>query len=215
MGLVLKAVLRFFRFWRSVKLRLEVARVGKSLRAIGPIYVSGGENIQIGNHCFLGRHIVLDGREGPIVIGDGSEIRDGARIYSKNIQLGQHVTLGENAYLVGEISIASKAWISRGCDIAGKVTIESAILGPRVSCVGGADHARDAMTGKITMSSNRDRDGMIRISEGSWIGQGAIILKGVTIGENAIVGAGAVVTKNIEPNTTCAGNPAKELRGKR
>jgi acetyltransferase-like isoleucine patch superfamily enzyme len=35
-----------------------------------------------------------------------------------------------------------------------------------------------------------------------------VILKGVTIGENSVVAAGAVVTKNVEPNTVVAGNPA-------
>ena len=38
-----------------------------------------------------------------------------------------------------------------------------------------------------------------------WIGAGATILPGVTVGENAIVGAGAVVTKDVEPNTVVGG----------
>ncbi|WP_367757369.1 DapH/DapD/GlmU-related protein [Flavobacterium sp. WC2430] len=48
----------------------------------------------------------------------------------------------------------------------------------------------------------------IKICAGSWIGAKSIILKGVTIGEGAIVGAGSVVTKNVEPYTVVAGNPA-------
>lgn len=46
----------------------------------------------------------------------------------------------------------------------------------------------------------------------AWIGAGAIILPGVTVGENAIVAAGAVVTKNVPDNTIVAGVPAKILR---
>lgn len=46
----------------------------------------------------------------------------------------------------------------------------------------------------------------------AWIGAGAIILPGVTVGENAIVAAGAVVTKDIPDNTIVAGVPAKILR---
>ena len=46
----------------------------------------------------------------------------------------------------------------------------------------------------------------------AWIGAGAIILPGVTVGENAIVAAGAVVTKDVPNNAIVAGVPAKVLR---
>lgn len=46
----------------------------------------------------------------------------------------------------------------------------------------------------------------------AWIGAGAIILPGVTVGENAIIAAGAVVTKDVPDNTVVAGVPAKILR---
>jgi len=41
-----------------------------------------------------------------------------------------------------------------------------------------------------------------------WIGDSAIICKGVRIGKNSIIGAGAVVTKDVPPNSVFAGNPA-------
>ena len=44
------------------------------------------------------------------------------------------------------------------------------------------------------------------------IGTGAVILGGITIGEGALVGAGAVVTRNVDPFTVVAGNPARVLR---
>ena len=46
----------------------------------------------------------------------------------------------------------------------------------------------------------------------AWIGAGAIILPGVTVGENAIIAAGAVVTKDVSDNTVVAGVPARILR---
>lgn len=46
----------------------------------------------------------------------------------------------------------------------------------------------------------------------AWIGAGAMILPGVTVGENAIVAAGAVVTKDVPDNTVVAGVPAKIIR---
>ena len=53
----------------------------------------------------------------------------------------------------------------------------------------------------------------VHIGRRAWIGAGAAILPGVTVGENAVVGAGSVVTHDVEPNTIVAGNPAKLIRG--
>jgi maltose O-acetyltransferase len=52
----------------------------------------------------------------------------------------------------------------------------------------------------------------IIIEDGVWLGGGAIILPGVTIGRNAVVGAGAVVPRSVPANTVVAGNPAKVIR---
>ena len=52
----------------------------------------------------------------------------------------------------------------------------------------------------------------IAIHRNAWIGAGAIILPGVTIGENSIVGAGAIVTKDVPDNMIVAGTPAKIIR---
>ena len=45
-----------------------------------------------------------------------------------------------------------------------------------------------------------------------WIGDSAIVCKGVTIGENSIIGAGSVVTKDVPKNSVYAGNPAKLVK---
>ncbi|MCR5205013.1 MAG: acyltransferase [Lachnospiraceae bacterium] len=52
----------------------------------------------------------------------------------------------------------------------------------------------------------------IVIEDDVWIGFGASILKGVTIGRGAIVGAKSVVTHDVEPFTVVAGNPAKIVK---
>ncbi len=52
----------------------------------------------------------------------------------------------------------------------------------------------------------------IILRKNAWIGAGAIILAGVTVGENAIVGAGAVVTKDVPPETIVGGTPATFIR---
>ena len=50
------------------------------------------------------------------------------------------------------------------------------------------------------------------VKKGASIGSNATILCGITIGENALIGAGAVVTKDVSPNTTVAGNPARVIK---
>ena len=52
----------------------------------------------------------------------------------------------------------------------------------------------------------------VTVSHDVWIGHGAILLPGVTVGLGAVVGAGAVVTKDVEPYTIVVGVPARPLR---
>ena len=52
----------------------------------------------------------------------------------------------------------------------------------------------------------------IRIEDHVWVGQDAVILKGVTIGKGAVVGAFSVVTRDVEPWTVVAGNPARVVK---
>jgi acetyltransferase-like isoleucine patch superfamily enzyme len=55
-------------------------------------------------------------------------------------------------------------------------------------------------------------DAPVRIEDDVWIGAGAIVLSGVTIGRGSVVAAGAVVTHDVEPMTVVAGVPAKQIR---
>ena len=52
----------------------------------------------------------------------------------------------------------------------------------------------------------------VRIADNVWIGAGAIVLPGVTIGENSVIGAGSVVTRDIPANTVAVGNPCRVMR---
>lgn len=56
------------------------------------------------------------------------------------------------------------------------------------------------------------RESRIVIEDDVWIGANVTILPGVRVGECSVIGAGSVVTKNIEPYTIVAGNPARILR---
>jgi acetyltransferase-like isoleucine patch superfamily enzyme len=52
----------------------------------------------------------------------------------------------------------------------------------------------------------------VRIGRASWIGFDTCVLPGITVGEGAIVGARSVVTRDVEPFTIVAGNPARFVR---
>jgi len=52
----------------------------------------------------------------------------------------------------------------------------------------------------------------VHLERNVWVGDGAMICKGVTLGENSIVGAGSVVVNSVPPNTIAAGNPARVVK---
>ena len=52
----------------------------------------------------------------------------------------------------------------------------------------------------------------VRIEDKVWIGAGATIMPGVTVGRNAVIAGGAVVTKDVPENAIVGGNPAKVIR---
>ena len=52
----------------------------------------------------------------------------------------------------------------------------------------------------------------VHIGKNCWIGAGAIILPGVTIGDQVVVGAGSVVTKDLPSNVVAVGNPCRVIR---
>ena len=52
----------------------------------------------------------------------------------------------------------------------------------------------------------------VEIADGAWIGEGAVILKGVRVGRRAVIGANSVVTRNIPDRAIAVGNPARIIR---
>jgi sugar O-acyltransferase (sialic acid O-acetyltransferase NeuD family) len=64
----------------------------------------------------------------------------------------------------------------------------------------------------VHIAPNAVLAGNVTVENGVFIGANAVVKQGVMIGGNAIIGAGAVIVKDVLPNTTMIGNPAKELR---
>lgn len=142
-------------------------------------------------------------------IGRKTYIRGELTVYPHGgkISIGNYCYIGEN----------TKIW--SGCSI----TIgNNVLISHNVDIHDCNDHPIDAKARHehfkeiITTGHPKQIDGLkekpIVIKDDAWIGFNSIILKGVTIGEGAIVAAGSVVTKNVEPYTIVAGNPAKFLK---
>ena len=71
-----------------------------------------------------------------------------------------------------------------------------------------ATHPLDPAVRRSGLESGRP----IRIGSNVWIGGGAIVLPGVTIGDDAVIGAGSVVTRDVSAGAVVVGNPAR-VRG--
>lgn len=109
---------------------------------------------------------------------------------------GRSIRLGKNVFINHACSFL---------DIGG-ITIEDDVqVGPRVNLTS-ENHPLDPANRKTVLLQP------ILIKRNAWIGAGATILPGVTVGENSIVAAGAVVSRDVPPNTVVAGVPAKVVK---
>jgi putative colanic acid biosynthesis acetyltransferase WcaF len=106
-----------------------------------------------------------------------------------SLECGEHVTVGARAilYNLGGLRIGSNAVISQDAYICG------------------GTHDYTQATYPLVRKP-------ITIGSGVWIAAGAFIGPGVTVGDGAVVGARAVVTKDVEPWTVVAGNPARFIK---
>jgi maltose O-acetyltransferase len=125
-------------------------------------------------------------------VGAGAVIRPPFHCdYGFNIHLGANVFLNFNCVILDVVPVT----IGDGTQIGPAVQIYA------------ADHPRDDATRRAGLEFGRS----VHIGRNVWIGGGAIILPGVTIGDDAVIGAGSVVTRNVAPALTVAGNPAQPL----
>jgi acetyltransferase-like isoleucine patch superfamily enzyme len=127
----------------------------------------------------------------------GSSIDKSTRIFPPfYTNFGRRITLGKNVF------------VNHACSFLdmGGITIENDVLiGPKVNLIT-ENHPLDP-TDRQTLLLKP-----IVIKRNAWIGAGATILPGVTIGENSVVAAGAVVFKDVPANTVVGGIPAKHIK---
>jgi maltose O-acetyltransferase len=118
---------------------------------------------------------------------------DFTAINPSNIQVGTNVAFNHEVFLLARsgITIGNDVVLSARC-----MLIDTGLDGD----------------GFMPAIRRRHFSAPIILEDGVWIGAGAIILAGVTIGRNSIVGAGSVVVSDVPANSVVAGNPARVLR---
>ncbi|WP_406661223.1 acyltransferase [Methanolobus sp. ZRKC3] len=113
--------------------------------------------------------------------------------------------LGAN--ITGNVKISQDFFVFDGGN-TNYLTIEDKVgIGPNVTIVIHSDPSPSPLE-KIYPKSSLP----VNIKEGVWVGAGAIVLPGVTIGEYSVIAAGAVVTKDVPPYTVVAGVPGKVVK---
>ncbi len=141
--------------------------------------------------------------QGDLIIGDNVTV-DGKCVFLFAARFSEHPTLriGDNTglghgcvFTVGkEISIGSY------CRIATNVTIFDS-----------PGHPLDPEQRKAGMPVRAEEVRPVKIGDNVWIGMGAVIFPGVTVGDNSVISAGACVMSDVPGNTVVAGNPARKI----
>ena len=140
---------------------------------------------------------------------------------------GNNIHIGHSFTAVGEAGQRIKIGVWGREAGAGSIRVGDAVLmspGVRIACSDEITIGDGVMLANGAYVTDSDWHGLydrverpetvapVRIGDNAWLGDGAKVLKGVTIGENSIVAAGAVVTRDVPANVVVAGNPAKVVK---
>jgi acetyltransferase-like isoleucine patch superfamily enzyme len=158
-------------------------RLGKRLQTDGICFICPGVHLEIGRDATL--------RIGRWAwIGHGSKIR----VHQGQVSIGAKTVMGQEC----TISAYQHVSIGRECIIADRVMLID------------FDHGVTEVERPIRAQGIYKRD--VHVGHNVWMGYGACVLRGVTIGENSIVGTSAVCTRDVPPNAVVGGIPAKVIR---
>jgi acetyltransferase-like isoleucine patch superfamily enzyme len=159
------------------------ARHRGRLQTDGICFVCPGVKFEIGPHATL--HI---GRWA--WIGHGSKVR----VHEGEVRIGAKTVMGQEC----TISAYQHVSIGRECILADRVMLID------------FDHGVVEVERPIRLQGIYKRD--VRVGSNVWMGYGACVLRGVSVGDNAIVGTNAVLTKDVPANAVVGGVPARVIR---
>jgi acetyltransferase-like isoleucine patch superfamily enzyme len=186
------ALLRFMRanqMLRASYLRLMVRYGWLRLRYRGRLRTDGLCFICPRVKLEIGRHAVL--RVGRWAwIGHGSKIR----VHEGEVSIGAKTVIGQEC----TISAYQHVSIGRECIVADRVMLID------------FDHGASEVERPIRAQGIYKRD--VLVGHNVWMGYGACVLRGVSVGNNAVVGTSAVVTRDVPENAVVGGVPARVLR---
>jgi len=136
------------------------------------------------------------GKGAKLVLGRWSWVGNGCkiRVHEGEVRIGAKTVIGQEC----TFSVFQHVSIGRECIVADRAMFID------------FDHGVVEVDRPIRMQGIYKRD--VRIGHNCWIGYGAAVLRGVTIGDNAILGTYTVVTKDIPANAVAVGQPAKVVR---
>ena len=127
------------------------------------------------------------------MFGQGEKIWVEPPIY---FMYGKHIFIGEGTYINVNCTFVDDGRIEIGKNV---------LFGPSVTVATVGHPINPAMREYMYADT-------VKIGDNVWVGGGAIICPGITIGENSVIGAGSVVTHDIPANSVAAGNPCKVIR---
>jgi acetyltransferase-like isoleucine patch superfamily enzyme len=136
------------------------------------------------------------GRDARVVLGRWSWLGHGTKVraHEGEVLIGAKSVLGQEC----TISAYQHVSIGRECIVADRVMLID------------FDHGVVEVERPIRLQGIYKRD--VRVGNNVWLGYGACVLRGVSVGDNAIVGTNTVVTKDLPDNAVAAGTPAKVIR---
>jgi len=156
-----------------------------------------GRRLKLDGLAFIGPKVALQiGRKAEIRLGRWSWLGHGTKIrcHEGVVEIGAKTVLGQEC----TISAFQHVSIGRECVIADRVMLID------------FDHGVVEVERPIRLQGIYKRD--VRVGHNVWIGYGACILRGVTVGDNAIIGTNSVVTRDVPANSVVAGVPARVIR---
>jgi acetyltransferase-like isoleucine patch superfamily enzyme len=171
---------------------------------------------------FRGRRVVVE-HAYQLSAGPGLILEDGAFISAlslNGVKLGRNVTIARGAVLtctgviarIGDgIRIGDRSAVGAGSFIGGQggVSIgDDVIMGAGVR-IFSENHEYQALDRPIRAQGETRRG--VAIDDDCWIGAGATIVDGVSVGTGCVIAAGAVVTRSVPPFTIAAGVPARAI----